>query len=119
MRSEKLHSYLEIQQIDWRFNLSQAPRWGGQFERLIDVVKQSLFRCVGKANLNWSELEEVLLAIETNHNNRSLSYVEDHVEMPILTSNLMLYGQHSKYLLDEDEISPDNKTFGRKAKYLK
>ena len=68
MRSEKLHGYLPEEQIDWRFNLSRAPWWGGQFKRLIGVVKQSLHKCVGKANVNWSELE-VLLDVETNLNN--------------------------------------------------
>ena len=39
---ERLHGLLEQHEIKWKFNLSRAPWWGGQFERLIGVVKTSM-----------------------------------------------------------------------------
>ena len=38
-RDERLQGLLEEYDITWKFNLSRAPWWGGQFERLIGVVK--------------------------------------------------------------------------------
>ena len=34
MHDEKVHDYLAKHRIMWQFNLSRAPWWGGQFERL-------------------------------------------------------------------------------------
>ena len=39
--------FLTQQGIEWKFNLSRAPWWGGQFERLIGLVKGSLHKTIG------------------------------------------------------------------------
>ena len=77
--------------IEWRFNLSWAPWWGGQFERLIGLFKSSFYKSIGNGVLTWSELEEVLLDIEIAINNRPLCYLEDDVQMQVLTPNSMLH----------------------------
>ena len=41
MKTEKLQNYLAHQGMKWQFNLSCAPWWGGQFERLVGLVKQA------------------------------------------------------------------------------
>ena len=41
MKDEKFHTCLSNLDIAWRFNLSRAPWWGGQFERLIGMFKSS------------------------------------------------------------------------------
>lgn len=43
--------------------------------------------------LSWTELEEVLLDIEVALNKRPLSYVNDDIQLPILTPSSFLYGQ--------------------------
>ena len=69
---EKLYGYLQDNEIQWQFNLSCTPWWGGQFERLISIVKSSMSKTIGGATLNWQELQsEVLLDIETQINNIS------------------------------------------------
>ena len=78
---EKLNDYLAKHEIKWKFNLSRAPWWGGQFERLVGVMKQALYKTIGHGNLRWRELE---------------SYVEDDVKMPILTPNAMQFGQPTR-----------------------
>ena len=35
--------------------------------------------------LRWAELEEVVLDVEVALNNRPLGYLEDDVELPVLT----------------------------------
>ena len=56
MNSEQLQNQLAHQGIKWQFNLSLAPWWGGQFERLMGLIKRALFKCIGRANLSWNEL---------------------------------------------------------------
>ena len=80
MKEERLNIWLAAKQrIDLQFNLSRAPWWGGQFERMVGLVKQALYKSIGKACLQWKELQEVLLDIELVFNNRPLSYVEDNM----------------------------------------
>ena len=50
-----------------------------------------MYKTIGKNSLTWYELEEVLMDIEITLNNRPLSYVEDDIQMPILTPNTMIY----------------------------
>ncbi|XP_028407828.1 uncharacterized protein LOC114530405 [Dendronephthya gigantea] len=118
MKDEKLQDYLAHHLMKWKFNLAKAPWWGGQFERLVGIVKQALYKSIGRAVLSFEELEEVLLDVEIAVNNRPLSYVEDDVQLPILTPNLMMYGQTN--LLPEADVDLIEGTDLRKrAKYLR
>ena len=96
----------------------QGPWWGGQFERLIGVMKQALYKSIGHGNLRWKELEEVLLDVETTVNNRPLSYVEDDVQMPVLTPNSMQFGQPNT-IQEEEEAEIENVDLRKRAKYLR
>ncbi|KAK3743482.1 hypothetical protein QZH41_013097 [Actinostola sp. cb2023] len=95
MRDERVQDFLAQQQIHWQFNLSRAPWWGGQFERMVGLVKAALYKTIGNGMLSWKELQEVILDVEVTLNNRPLSYVEDDIQLPILTPNLLLYIQHN------------------------
>ena len=88
--SEKFNDYLAQHSITWQFNLSRAPWCGGQFERLIGLFKNAFYKTIGNATLRWSELEELVLDVEIALNNRPLSYLEDDVQLPLLTPNSML-----------------------------
>ena len=91
MRDEKFSQFLAQNEIVWQFNLSRAPWWGGQFERMIGLVKNAFNKVIGCGLLSWQELEEVLLNVEITLNDRPLSYVENDVALPILTSNSMMF----------------------------
>ena len=54
---------------------------GGQFERLIGLTKNSMYKTIGSNVLAWNEFEEVLLDIELTLSNRPLIYVEDDVHL--------------------------------------
>ncbi|KAK3719160.1 hypothetical protein QZH41_005637 [Actinostola sp. cb2023] len=95
MRDERVQDFLAQQQIHWQFNLSRAPWWGGQFERMVGLVKAALYKTIGNGMLSWKELQEVILDVEVTLNNRPLSYVEDDIQLPILTPNSLLYIQHN------------------------
>lgn len=90
---EKFQDWLARQGIKWQFNLSRAPWWGGQFERLVGLLKQSLYKTIGNGNLQWKEVHKVILDVEITLNNRPLGYMEDNVELPVLTPNSLLFGQ--------------------------
>ncbi len=69
---ERIQNFLSVRQISWQFNLSRAPWWGGQFERMIGLVKGALNKTIGNGFLAWKELEEILLDVEFSLNNRPL-----------------------------------------------
>lgn len=117
-KDERLQGLLEQHEITWKFNLSRAPWWGGHFERLIGVVKSSMYKAIGGATLTWAELSEVLLDVETQINRRPLSYVDDDVELPILTPSTFLY-QRTNQLPEEETWRIKDRDIRRRAKYLR
>ena len=108
MKDEKLQSYLASKEIKWLFNLSRAPWWGGQFERLIGLLKVALRKSIGNGLLWWKELEEVFLDVETTLNNRPLGYVEDDIQFPILSPYSMLFPavscQKDRRIIEDSEL---------------
>ena len=50
-KDEHVQGLLQQHNITWKFNLSRAPWWGGQFERLVGVVKSALYKVIGGAIL--------------------------------------------------------------------
>ena len=118
LKSEALENYLSSRNIRWQLYLSRAPWWGGHYERLIGIVKRSLHKSVGRAKLTLSELEEVLLDVETILNNRPLSYVEDDIQMPILTPNSLMHDEINA-LPNESLGSDEDSDLRKRAKYLK
>ena len=118
IKSEQLHDFLAKHVIKWQFNLSRAPWWGGQFGKMVGLVKQSLYKSIGKSKLKWSEFEELLLDVEITLNNRPLSYIDDDIEMPVLTPNSLMY--HQTYAYPEQDIDEiDEKHFRKRAKVFK
>ena len=87
-KDDKMQEYLIKDQIKWKFNLSRAPWLGGQFERMVELVKQSLFKTTRRANLTKQMLEEILLDIDIVLNNRPLIYIEDDIEILCYMGNL-------------------------------
>ena len=90
-QDEKCHAFLTKNSIKWKFNLSRAPWWAGQFKRLIGLFKNAFYKSIGNGMLRFPELEEVVLDVEVTLKNRSLSYLEDDVHLPVLTTNSLLH----------------------------
>ena len=93
-KDEKLQGYLQDHEIQRQFNLSRVPWW--LVGRTISTshwarYKQAMYKIIGGATLLWMELNYVFLDVETEINQRSLSYVEDHMEMPLLTPFTYLF----------------------------
>ena len=76
-----------------------------------------MYKVIGNERLKLNELEEILLDMEITLNNRPLSYVEDDVQLPLLTPNMMLLGQKNA-LLEQEVVRIKDKDLRRRAKYL-
>ena len=87
---ERLNDFPDHHQIVWNYYLSRAPWWGGQFERVVGLVKAALRKTIGNASLAFIELKEVILDVEVALNGRPLSYVEEDLQLPILTPNSLM-----------------------------
>ena len=80
-------------------------------------MKQCLYKSVGKANLKWNKLEEILLDIEITLNNRSLCCLEDDIQFPIVTSNTLVYGENMYNL--GDYIESVKGDLWKRAKFIR
>ena len=117
MQDERLHDYLAKMNIKWQFNLSRAPWWGRQFERMFGIVKKAFNRSVGNGTLTWAELQDMLLDVEVAQDNRPLSYVEEDVQLPLLTTNMLQFGCPN-LLPDPEACHQENPDLRKHARYL-
>ena len=115
---ERVHQVLIERSIVWKFNLTRAPWWGGQFERLIGLFKRAFYKAIGNGTLTWSELEELVLDVEVALNNRPLSYLEDDVQLPVLTPISML-NVNSNIMPEQEAHHIPEKDLRRRARYLR
>jgi hypothetical protein len=84
---------------------------------MVGLVKQALYKLIGKACLQRKELQGVLLDIELVLNNRQLSYVEDDIQMTILTPNNLMFGQPGT--IPEEEVDCiDEASLRKRARYV-
>ena len=118
MADEKLQDFLANKEIKWQFNLSHAPWLGGQFERMVGLVKTSLYKTIGKGCLTWTELGGVLLDVEVTLNNRPLSYIEDDPQFQILTPYSLMFTS-SNNLPEMAAHHVRDKDLRKRAKFLK
>ena len=117
IQNKAVHDFLANNESNWKFNLSRAPWWGGQCERMVGLVKQTLYKNIGRASLPWDKLADLLQDVELTLNNRPLGYVEDDIQMPVLTPNIMLFG-HPSIILEETNGEIDDRDLRRRAHYL-
>ena len=117
-KDERLQANLAEEEISWKFNLSRAPWWGGQFEGLVGLFKRAFYKTVGGGKLSRVELSEVVLEVETQLNRRPLSYVEDDVQLPVLTSASFLF-QRANRLPELEPWREENRDLRKRAKHLK
>ena len=117
-KDEKLHQFLADNGLEWRFNLSRAPWWGGQFERLIGLFKRAFYKTIGNGILSFEELAEVVLDVEVALNNRPLTYLEDDVQLPVLTPWSML-NINPSVIPEVDAHHLDDRELRKRAKFLR
>ena len=86
---------------------------------MIGLVKGSLYKSIGNGLLSWTELQELLLLdVEVALNDRPLDYVEDDIQLPILTPRFLLHTQPNALPLLEPHHIQDY-DLRKRAKYLR
>ena len=83
---------------------------------MVGLAKQYLYKTTRRANLSKKEFEEIVMDIEVTLNNRPLMYVEEDIQMPVLTPNTLLYGQ--PLLVPEEDLDEDFPEMKRRQRYL-
>ena len=58
----------------------------------------------------------MLLDVEVTLNNRPLCYVEDDVQLPVLTPSAMMFGQLK--LIPDEELDEEDRDMRKRARYL-
>ena len=91
--SQETQKFAANRNIEWQFSLSNAPWYGGFWERIISIVKRCLKKTVGKACLNFYELQIILSEIEIIINSRPLNTLHDDEMYEIMIPNHLLFGR--------------------------
>ena len=117
--SESLKGALEVQNVTWDFIPKRAPWYGGFWERMIGITKQSVKKTLGRAFVTLEQLETIIVEIEAILNDRPLTYVSsDFADPEPLTPSHLLYGRrirpiphpldNPEELEDPDFLDADN-----------
>jgi len=119
-RSSAVQRYLTNQRIMWKFSVAKAPWWGGFWERMVQTVKRSLRKVIGRATLQVDELNTLLIEVEAIVNSRPLTFVYDDTEgvsYPLTPSHL-INGRRlaSSPSASHFEVVSTNITLTRRAK---
>ncbi|KIH47936.1 hypothetical protein ANCDUO_21999, partial [Ancylostoma duodenale] len=120
-KSEEIQQFLARAEIEWKFITPYAPWQGGFYERLIQSVKRSMYKAIGKKVLDFEELSTLLSEIEASLNCRPLTYMESEFEeMPcirpidFIQRNIILsYPLQAKYqeeAQDESYLPPEERS---------
>ena len=80
-------------------------------------MKNPLYKTVSKSKLECHELAEVLTDIDTTLNNRPLTYMEEDIEFPLLTSNSLVLDQQL-IIPNEDTENIEDKDQRKCQKYI-
>ena len=85
---------------------------------MVGLVKNCLFKSIGRGCLTWEELADVLLDIEITLSNRPLSYIQDDLRNPILTPNSLMFVL-SNVLPEIESHGVDERDLRKRDKFLK
>ena len=106
----------ELERLDIRhIGIHSYYAWvASAWERLIRVLKNCLFKTIGRSRLSYFELLTTLSNIKLTINSRPLTYRSSSANLEFITSNsfLRIHGNSSLKLRSEEEPDPNslNKT---------
>ena len=79
--------------IDWHFIPARAPWYGGMYERMIGLTKNSIKKMIGRNILEVDELRTLISEVEAIVNDRPISYASTDIDdISPLTPSMLLYG---------------------------
>ena len=71
---------------------------------------------MGNVHLTMVEVQEVMLDIEINMNNRPLTYLDNDIEQPILALNVLLHGQIIN--VPDIQLEENNPDIRKRQRYI-
>ena len=109
-KSESLQETLANRGIEWRFIPKRAPWYGGFWERLISVTKNTLKKILGRALVDKEMLQTAVIEIERIMNDRPLTYISSDIkDSEPLTPSHLLYGRRiTSFAYPKIEIDQSN-----------
>ena len=85
---------------------------------MVGLFKRAFYKTIGASLLTYGELCEIVLNVEVELNNRPLDYVEDDLQLPILTPASFLF-QRSNRIPELETWREEKGDFRKRAKYLR
>ena len=106
--------------IDWKFNVLFSPWTGGMWERLILCVKKCLKKTIGMHQINYIELQTLILEVEVILNNRPICSDYDDDISEVLSPNRLLFGRRLDMVNFQkiDEINSEEYNLKRRERHL-
>ena len=92
-KSEDVQDFLVDRNINWKFSTPKSPWENGIIERLVRSTKRCLKKRLGRAMLNYEEIDTVIREIENTINNRPLTYIDTDTIQEAVTPNHLSYGR--------------------------
>ncbi|XP_068712770.1 uncharacterized protein [Montipora foliosa] len=123
VRSPEVQCYLSNSRVTWKFIIEKARWWEGFWERLIQSVKRSITKTVGRTSLGYDELNTLVVEVESLINSRSQTYIyddEESISHPLTPSHLISGHRISAMPNDEYfEIMSTHNTVTRRQRHHK
>ena len=121
LESPEVQRFVAHKKIIWRFILERAPWFGGYYERMVQLMKRSLLKILGRAKLDFEELTTVIA--EVTINSRPLAYLNpEDFEEPLTPAHLVI-GRRILTLPSQDEFDEEDEydasVVEKRARYLR
>ncbi|GFX62249.1 integrase catalytic domain-containing protein [Trichonephila clavipes] len=100
----QIQIYGAINNIEWKFNSPRAAWWGGEWEKLIRILKNPLKRVLGHARLNYEEMAKVLEDCERVIKSRPLTYICEEEAVKQFSLSMLMQDVHECNLTDLDAV---------------
>ena len=99
--AKETQSFLTDRKILWQPTISNAPWYGGMYERMVRVVKRCLKKVLQGAKLSLDELNTVVIEVEAIVNDRPLTYVDNEEFHEAITPNHLIIGHRLNTMNDQ------------------
>ena len=106
--SDEFQEHMRINNIKHVRLPLYAPWMGSAWERMLRILKNCIYKTVGRSKLKYFDMISLLSSIQNSINNRPLTYVESSLDLVPLTPNSFLKLHGSASLTVKTDEDPDD-----------